>query len=160
MHVFARIAPDVMIYMTKIRFINLILILILAGTTASCVPIEELTNNRLQQPMSTRQIESQETAAIDAAGLDFAERRVIDVYERVAPSVVNITTQILSRDFFFRAYTQEGAGSGFILDYEGHILTNYHVIEKDERLLRSSRQMQLSTGGIPVAHCWIAVAES
>jgi|GEM_PF-4058224 len=69
---------------------------------------------------------------VDAAGLDFAERRVIDAYDRVAPSVVNITTQILNYDFFFRAYTQEGAGSGFVLDAQGHILTNYHVIEDAE----------------------------
>ncbi|MBE7471229.1 MAG: peptidase S1 [Anaerolineae bacterium] len=68
-------------------------------------------------------------ALIDAAGLDFAERRVIEVYQRVAPSVVNITTQVLQRSFFFEVIPAEGAGSGFVLDNEGHILTNYHVIE-------------------------------
>ncbi|MCK6625597.1 MAG: trypsin-like peptidase domain-containing protein [Anaerolineae bacterium] len=66
---------------------------------------------------------------IDAAGLDFAERRIIEVYQRVAPSVVNITTQVLQRSFFFEVIPAEGAGSGFVLDGEGHILTNYHVIE-------------------------------
>lgn len=68
-------------------------------------------------------------ALIDAAGLDFAERRVIDVYQRVAPSVVNITTQVLQRSFFFEVIPAEGAGSGFVLDNDGHILTNYHVVE-------------------------------
>lgn len=70
-----------------------------------------------------------ETALIDAAGLDFEEKRVIEVYQRVAPSVVNITTQVLQRNFFFEAIPAEGAGSGFVLDTEGNILTNYHVIE-------------------------------
>jgi S1-C subfamily serine protease len=70
-----------------------------------------------------------EVALVDAAGLDFAERRVIEVYQRVAPSVVNITTQVLRRSFFFEAIPEEGAGSGFVLDQAGHILTNYHVIE-------------------------------
>lgn len=66
-------------------------------------------------------------AEIDAQGRDLAERRVIDVYERVSPSVVSITTQVLRRGFFFEI-PEEGAGSGFVLDLEGHILTNYHVI--------------------------------
>jgi S1-C subfamily serine protease len=70
----------------------------------------------------------QENTLIDADGLDVAERRVIDVYERVAPSVVSITTQVLRRGFFFEI-PEEGAGSGFIIDQAGHILTNYHVID-------------------------------
>lgn len=70
-----------------------------------------------------------ETALIDAMGLDFAEKRVIEVYQRVSPSVVNITTQVLRRGFFFEAIPEEGAGSGFILDDEGHVVTNFHVIE-------------------------------
>lgn len=71
---------------------------------------------------------------IDAAGLDFAERRIIDVYKRVAPSVVNITTQVLRRDFFFDIVPEEGSGSGFVLDKEGRILTNYHVVENAQRI--------------------------
>lgn len=73
-------------------------------------------------------------AEIDAAGLDIAERRVIDVYQRVSPSVVNITTQVLRRSFFFDVVPEEGAGSGFIIDTDGHILTNYHVIEGAQRI--------------------------
>jgi S1-C subfamily serine protease len=73
-------------------------------------------------------------ALIDATGLDFEEQRVIDVYNRVSPSVVSITTQVVQYDFFFDPYTQEGAGSGFVLDNQGHILTNYHVIENAEQI--------------------------
>ena len=71
---------------------------------------------------------TEDPAFVDAQGLDLAERRIINVYERVAPSVVSITTQVLRRGFFFEV-PEEGAGSGFILDQEGHILTNYHVID-------------------------------
>jgi S1-C subfamily serine protease len=71
---------------------------------------------------------------VDAAGLDFFERRVVGVYERVAPSVVSITTRTLRRDFFFNVVPQEGAGSGFVLDRDGHILTNYHVIQGVESI--------------------------
>lgn len=73
-------------------------------------------------------------ALIDAAGLDFFERRVVGVYEQVAPSVVSITTRTLRRDFFFNVVPQEGAGSGFVLDRDGHILTNYHVIQGVESI--------------------------
>ena len=73
-------------------------------------------------------------ALIDAAGLDFAERRIVGVYERVSPSVVSITTQVMRQDFFFNVVPEEGSGSGFVLDKEGHILTNYHVIEGAERI--------------------------
>ncbi|MFN8468774.1 MAG: trypsin-like peptidase domain-containing protein [Caldilineaceae bacterium] len=73
-------------------------------------------------------------ALIDAAGLDFAERRIVSVYDRVSPSVVSITTQVMRQDFFFNVVPEEGSGSGFVLDKEGHILTNYHVIEGAERI--------------------------
>lgn len=71
---------------------------------------------------------TQDTSLIDAEGLDFAEQRIIHVYERVAPSVVSITTQVLRRGFFFEV-PEAGAGSGFILDQTGHVLTSYHVID-------------------------------
>lgn len=72
---------------------------------------------------------TEDIAYIDAAGLDIAERRVVDVYQRVAPSVVSITTQVLRQNFFFDVVPEEGAGSGFVLDTEGHILTNFHVVQ-------------------------------
>jgi S1-C subfamily serine protease len=77
---------------------------------------------------------AESVALVDAVGLDFAERRVVDVYERLAPSVVSITTQVLRRDFFFNAVPEEGAGSGFVLDKEGRIVTNYHVVQGAERI--------------------------
>ena len=67
----------------------------------------------------------------EAAGpekLDPEEQNNIDVYRRVIPSVVNITSKTVAYDFFFGPVPQEGQGSGFIIDKEGHILTNYHVV--------------------------------
>jgi hypothetical protein len=68
-------------------------------------------------------VDADATALVDAAGLDFAERRIISVYETVSPSVVNINTQVLVQDFF-GVVPEEGSGSGFVLDTQGHILTN------------------------------------
>ncbi len=78
-------------------------------------------------PPPARSNDALSVAELDAHGRDIAEQRVIDVYKRVAPSVVSITTQVLRRGFFFEI-PEEGAGSGFVLDLQGHILTNYHVI--------------------------------
>ncbi len=57
------------------------------------------------------------------------EQLVVAIYERVNPSVVNITSRAVTQDFFFGSVPQEGTGSGFVLDKGGHIITNYHVIE-------------------------------
>jgi len=54
---------------------------------------------------------------------------IADVVALVKPSVVSINTEVVSRDFFNRQYTQEGAGSGWIIDEDGIIVTNNHVVE-------------------------------
>ncbi len=74
------------------------------------------------------------TAFVDASGLDQAERRVIDVYQRVSPAVVSITTRKMVRDFFYNAVPREGSGSGFVIDTDGHLLTNYHVVDGAEEI--------------------------
>jgi len=43
--------------------------------------------------------------------------------------VVAITTEVIARDFFNRPFLQEGAGSGWILDENGIIVTNNHVVQ-------------------------------
>ena len=53
----------------------------------------------------------------------------IAVYDNVNQSVVNITTRTIRPDAFFMfSQDVEGSGSGSVLDKEGHILTNHHVI--------------------------------
>jgi S1-C subfamily serine protease len=68
------------------------------------------------------------TQAASPAGVDGEEQNNIDVYKRVLPSVVNITSTAVAFDFFYGAVPQQGQGSGFIIDKEGHILTNNHVV--------------------------------
>ena len=52
-----------------------------------------------------------------------------DVVAKVKPSVVAINVEVTSTDIFGRAYTQEGAGSGWIIDKSGIIVTNNHVVD-------------------------------
>lgn len=54
---------------------------------------------------------------------------IADVVALVKPSVVAINTETVSYDFFNRPFTQEGAGSGWIIDENGIIVTNNHVVE-------------------------------
>jgi len=54
---------------------------------------------------------------------------IADVVGLVKPSVVAISTEVIGYDIFNREFTQEGAGSGWILDKDGIIVTNNHVVE-------------------------------
>src|SRR5580698_6373204 len=67
----------------------------------------------------------------EAAGnnvFDSEEQNNITVYHKNIESVVNITSKAVTFDFFYGLVPQEGQGSGFIIDKDGHIMTNYHVI--------------------------------
>src|SRR5215813_7568860 len=70
--------------------------------------------------------------------LDSDEQLNVTVYKKALPSVVNITSTAVAFDFFYGPLPQQGAGSGFVIDGEGHILTNFHVIE-------NARQLEVTT---------------
>src|SRR5713226_8044341 len=63
------------------------------------------------------------------------EQNNIEVYKATAPGVVYIQSTSTARDFFgMFSRPVEGAGSGSIIDEQGNILTNYHVIADAEKL--------------------------
>ena len=68
------------------------------------------------------------TEAASGESLDAEEQNNITVYRKNIASVVNITSRVMTFDFFYGLVPQEGQGSGFVIDKDGHILTNYHVI--------------------------------
>src|SRR5580693_7437281 len=68
-------------------------------------------------------------------GLDAEEQNNITVYHKNIGSVVNITSKAVTFDFFYGLVPEEGQGSGFIIDKEGHILTNYHVIAEARQIV-------------------------
>jgi S1-C subfamily serine protease len=68
------------------------------------------------------------TEAAGNESFDPEELNNINVYRKSIGSVVNITSRVMTFDFFYGTVPQEGQGSGFVIDKQGHILTNYHVI--------------------------------
>lgn len=58
----------------------------------------------------------------------------ISLYKKLAPGVVNIISTMVSFDFFFNPVPESGSGSGSIIDKQGRILTNSHVVDKAQRL--------------------------
>jgi len=85
-------------------------------------------------PAAVPALPSQETGDV-TGGLFALEQEITEVYERSGLGVVNITNRSYGYDFFMRPVPQEGAGSGIVYDQEGHIITNYHVIEDATELL-------------------------
>lgn len=94
----------------------------------------------------------------EAAGgesLDGEEQNNISVYRKNIPAVVNVTSKAVAFDFFYGLVPQEGQGSGFIIDKEGHILTNYHVIadaRQVEVTLHNRKKYRAKVVGTDRAH--------
>jgi S1-C subfamily serine protease len=74
---------------------------------------------------------AQPRAVAPRGALGADEQANIDLFKRVSPSVVHITTLETQRDMFSMDVTQvpRGTGTGFVWDAQGHIVTNFHVIQ-------------------------------
>src|SRR5215831_17210950 len=69
------------------------------------------------------------TASEKDAPLTEDESINVKIYRQVSPAVANILTKATEYDFFMEPVPVQGAGSGFVIDPRGYILTNYHVVE-------------------------------
>ncbi len=95
------------------------------------------------------------TEAASGESLDSEEQNNISVYRKNIGSVVNITSRVMTFDFFYGAVPQEGQGSGFVIDKDGHILTNFHVVENArlvEVTLHNRKKYKATIVGIDKAH--------
>jgi S1-C subfamily serine protease len=95
------------------------------------------------------------TQAAAAPAYDVEEQQNIAVYKKALPSVVNITSTAVAFDFFYGPVPQQGQGSGFILDKQGHILTNNHVIDNAQRVevtLSDKHKYKATVVGVDKGH--------
>jgi S1-C subfamily serine protease len=102
------------------------------------------------------QVEITEAApAAPGESLDGEEQNNISVYKKNIPSVVNVTSRAMTFDFFYGLVPQEGQGSGFVIDKDGHILTNYHVIadaRQVEVTMHNRKKFKATVVGTDPAH--------
>jgi len=112
--------------------------IMLLGTSLGCIAWETLTPaatlppsaSQLPQPTPTSIPELPPVVTLSPEGVLLElQSQVEAVYAAVGDSVVNIAVTSLAYDFFMNPVPQEGSGSGFIYDAEGHIVTNYHVVQ-------------------------------
>ncbi len=75
---------------------------------------------------------SRPVQARDALPAD--EQRVVTLFESAAPAVAYITTELVQTNAFFEREVSQGAGSGFLWDQLGHIVTSNHVIDNARRI--------------------------
>ncbi len=111
-----------------LRRLALLVLLIVAGfwyLTSHDVPVARQLLTRTAHLDRTLDL----TEADAQSSYDNQEQNNIAVYRKVIPAVVNITSTAVAYDWFYGAVPQQGQGSGFIVDKQGHILTNFHVIE-------------------------------
>ncbi|HZQ43773.1 MAG TPA: trypsin-like peptidase domain-containing protein [Acidobacteriaceae bacterium] len=124
------------------------------GTIANLVhgaQAPDVTTSTLNGPMGTFKLT--ETQA--APTLDAEEQENISVYKRGLPSVVNITSTQVAYDFFYQPVPEQGQGSGFIIDKQGHILTNNHVVEGAQSVevaLANKKRYKATVLGTDKAH--------
>jgi len=112
---------------------QILLIALISGMfAAGAVVIFDRINNRFQPSQAA--FTETPPAGITDPSTSTDEKNNIEVYRALSPGVVFIHSTSYARDFFGFVEPQEGSGSGSILDQQGNILTNYHVIEGAQKL--------------------------
>jgi 2-alkenal reductase len=85
-------------------------------------------------PWAQRGESAQPRAVAPRGPLMPQEQSLASLFEATAPSVAYITTERVERTGFFTAEVAQGAGSGFVWDSAGHIVTNFHVLDGARRV--------------------------
>jgi S1-C subfamily serine protease len=118
--------------------ILLALLSLLAVATSGCMllPVRRQTPYSDTMPVQAAPQQEEEVLppADEIPGLSADEKAVYEVYRQSNKAVVNITSVSMRYNWFLQPVPQEGTGSGSIIDADGTVLTNYHVIKGAERL--------------------------
>jgi len=106
--------------------------LVSALFAAAAIAVVDRVANRVQPSGSA--FSTATPAGITDPAVASDEQNNIEVYRTLSPGVVNVHSTSYARDFFGFVEPQEGSGSGSVIDQDGNILTNYHVIEGATKL--------------------------
>lgn len=119
--------------MYKLSGRQILLIALISGLfAAGAVSVVDRITNRFQPSQAA--LSETPPAGITDPSTSTEEQNNIEVYRTLSPGVVFIHSTSYARDFFGFVEPQEGSGSGSILDQQGNILTNYHVIDGAQKL--------------------------
>jgi S1-C subfamily serine protease len=137
------------------RSVRVLLIALLAVIAFYAWTTHRHGNPLINASWVTRPAKLDISQAASPEQLDPEEQVNVAVYKKVVPSVVNITSHAVAFDFFYGAVPEEGQGSGFIIDKQGHILTNYHVIANARQLevtLHNRKKFRAAVVGYDKSH--------
>ena len=100
---------------------------------------------------------TQPRTVVPRGPLSAEEQRNIEIFQRVSPAVVTVVNKGLVSSFFDREVyeVEQGAGSGFMWNEEGYIVSNYHVIHKAraiEVILKDNTRLDAELVGIDADH--------
>ena len=110
----------------KTRSLRSVLLAALATASAALAAVLAVSG-----PAVSRTDPPEPRAIAPRGALAADEQATIELFRRLSPSVVHITTLAAQRDFFSMNVQQvpRGTGTGFVWDAAGHIVTNFHVIQ-------------------------------
>jgi len=115
---------------SRLALAVVLVVLAVAVVTSACSLLSGSSPTPTVTPITSGpQATAQATSETIPQAANALEAQIVSVYDVAAPAVVNVTSQIVTRNFFGQPVPQQGTGSGFVYDMEGHIVTNYHVVQ-------------------------------
>ena len=123
----------------KRRLPLLTLALLVAVAMMGCLGRFPTVNPAPKQPteqpaVPPEAIQPPQATPLPPGKLATLEDVIVSVTKAASPGVVNISSTVVGTDLFLQPFNEQATGSGFVLDLQGHIVTNNHVVEDSEKL--------------------------